>query len=34
MINTGGCDTCNMQEVVYTGCYIQEVVIHVICRRL
>ena len=33
MLYTGGCDTC-----INTGggdtCYIQEVVIHVICRRL
>ena len=47
MINTGGCDTCYMQEVVIhviraggcDTCYIQEVVIqevviHVIYRRL
>ena len=30
MINTGGCDTCYMQEVVM----LHEVVIHVIYRRL
>ena len=29
MLNTGGCDTCYMQEVV-----IHEVVIHVISRSL
>ena len=43
MLNTGGCDTCYMQEVVIhvmqcmigcDTCYIQEVVIHVIYRRL
>ena len=33
MINTGGCDTCYMQEVVI-HVILQEVVIHVIYRRL
>ena len=33
MLNTGGCDTCYIQEVVIQS-YVQEVVIHVIYRRL
>ena len=40
MLYAGGCDTCYGVMILYTGgcdtllCYVQEVVIHVKCRRL